>query len=321
MPMHFFTSGSPGAVWSRPSDWLAMPADAANKVSILTAVFNTASNYVAVKASVSSGTYDVNWGDGTTSTGVASGTQANHTYTYASISSGTLSSLGYRQAIIVITPTTGGANFTALDLGVKNTRTGLVTGTQPYLDILVNAPLCTSFVTYSTNNCGLAQKIVLSAMGSITGAANMFFSCTSLSSLVLPSGFGGAITTATNMFLNCYSLSSLVLPSGFGGAITTATSMFQGCVSLSSLVLPSGFGSAITTTTSMFTGCSALEYVVFACPVTISVASCRMAGAELNALFTALPVAVAQTITVTGNHGAPDCTPSIATLKGWTVTT
>jgi len=42
---------------------------------------------------------------------------------------------------------------------------------------------------------------------------------------------------------------------------------------------------------------------------------------ELNRIFTALPTLVGKTINVKGNPGAATCDPTIATAKGWTVTT
>jgi hypothetical protein len=107
--------------WTRPADWLAMPATAANQIDILTAVTDTDSNYVALSATVSAGTYNVDWGDGSVSTGVTSGTNAEHKYDFADADlDGTLSSRGYKQALIKITPNTGGATFTAFDLGKKH---------------------------------------------------------------------------------------------------------------------------------------------------------------------------------------------------------
>jgi hypothetical protein len=39
----------------------------------------------------------------------------------------------------------------------------------------------------------------------------------------------------------------------------------------------------------------------------------------INAIFTALPVVTGKTINVAGNPGSATCTPTIASLKGWTV--
>jgi hypothetical protein len=53
---------------------------------------------------------------------------------------------------------------------------------------------------------------------------------------------------------------------------------------------------------------------------TFSVANCKLGATELNEIYTNLPVAVGQTITVSNNVGTTGDDPTIATLKGWTVT-
>jgi len=53
---------------------------------------------------------------------------------------------------------------------------------------------------------------------------------------------------------------------------------------------------------------------------TFSVANCKLSAAALDEIYTNLPIVVGQTITVTGNYGIAGDDPTIATLKGWTVT-
>ena len=52
--------------WSRPSEWLTLPAAPTQGVSALYGVENSDGNYVAVQCTTSAGNYTVNWGDGTT---------------------------------------------------------------------------------------------------------------------------------------------------------------------------------------------------------------------------------------------------------------
>jgi len=44
-----------------------------------------------------------------------------------------------------------------------------------------------------------------------------------------------------------------------------------------------------------------------------------LSATTIDAIFTALPVVVGKTINVSGNPGSATCTPTIASLKGWTV--
>ena len=78
-------------IYTRPSDWLTMPTVASGSQAFvgLFAVLNTDSNYVALKAVTSTGSYQVDWGDGNITTH-ASNTNAEYKYTYSGISDSTL---------------------------------------------------------------------------------------------------------------------------------------------------------------------------------------------------------------------------------------
>jgi len=71
----------------------------------------------------------------------------------------------------------------------------------------------------------------------------------------------------------------------------------------------------------LFTACNSLARIQAKdFKFTFSVANCKLSAAALDEIYTNLPVAVAQTITVTGNYGTTGDDPTIATAKGWTVT-
>jgi hypothetical protein len=77
---------------------------------------------------------------------------------------------------------------------------------------------------------------------------------------------------------------------------------------------------SVTVTTTAFSACASLSRIInCAIPVSFSIASCKLAGAQLDEIYTALPTVVGQTITVSSNHGLVDDTPTIASGKGWTV--
>ena len=92
----------------RPSKWLAMPSlsDGDDKIVLLVAVWENASNFIALKASVSSGTYTIAWGDGNTSSGITSAAQSDHAFDYSGLAADT-SAYGYRQTIVTITADSG----------------------------------------------------------------------------------------------------------------------------------------------------------------------------------------------------------------------
>ena len=98
--------------------------------------------------------------------------------------------------------------------------------------------------------------------------------------------------------------------------------MFTGCTSLSSV--PALNVSAVSSSgnfTTMFNDCNSLSRIQAAnFNYTFSVANCKLGATELNEIYTNLPVAVGQTITVSNNVGTTGDNPTIATAKGWTVT-
>ena len=69
--------------WVRNPTWAAMPSITSSneEVDILVAVYPE-SNFIGLNFSTSSGTYHIDWGDGTTSD-TASGTQSDHQYTFS----------------------------------------------------------------------------------------------------------------------------------------------------------------------------------------------------------------------------------------------
>jgi hypothetical protein len=269
--------------WVRPADWPAMPADAANKVCILAAVFDTTANYVAVHCSVSSGTYDVDWGDGDTSTGVTSNTVASHQYSFADVDLGALTSRGYKTAMIVVTPNTGGANFTNVDFGRKNATSGLQDAPQPWLDIQINAPSATSLTMRNAMIPRLCERIKINAVGAITGfnvqafdslqqvdfpvgslqslTSINFQQCRSLRKLEFPAGSLAALTGLQSAFRDMSSLQRLEFPSGALPSITTLEACFSGDQSLREVVFPSGALASCTTIREAFQNCSALQQV------------------------------------------------------------
>ena len=95
--------------WERPDDWLAMPSVTSTDDTFvgLHTVFASGSNFVAFRFTTDTGDYQVDWGDGNVDV-VASNTQAQHQYDFTNVAlDGTLTSEGYKQAIITVTPVSG----------------------------------------------------------------------------------------------------------------------------------------------------------------------------------------------------------------------
>ncbi|MCT4580847.1 MAG: leucine-rich repeat protein [Flavobacteriales bacterium] len=120
--------------WKRNNEWLALtdPVNEDKFVGLL-AVFPDGRNELTMRFSVTGG-YTVDWGDGNI-VNYNSNTNAVHTYDYNLINSATLTSDGYKQVIVTVTPTITTNNFTSLFS--YNYNTGVIAN---WLDIVFIAP-------------------------------------------------------------------------------------------------------------------------------------------------------------------------------------
>jgi surface protein len=249
--------------WVAPSDWITytVPTASEQKVIGTVAVFNQDSNYFAVNIITTDGSqYTVDWGDGTTSDH-NSNTVAEKNYTWSSISSGTLTSEGYRQAIVTITPKISGRTFSQLELSRRHSA--LASGIDyfsPWLSLSIAAPNATTitFVGSSTTTVtpGLAQQVQIIS-SNITSAINLFQTFYALQDVVFNTS--ATLTNTSGMFSNCRMLK--VGPFFNTASVTTMSSMFNSCTSLQ--FVPLYNTSSVTTMSSMFSNCSALETVPF----------------------------------------------------------
>jgi surface protein len=274
--------------WVRPSDWITFttPTSSEQKVIGSVAVFNQDANYIALACTTTdASTYTVDWGDGT-SASFASGTTAEKNYTYSSISSSTLSTRGYRQAIVTVTPTNSGATFSAVNLDRRNAAitSGSNQTSNPWLDIAVSAPNATTIAfvvstanvttarlqlceqvtivsqsitnaTYLFSNMRSLQSVIISNNTTITNATNMFSTCSSLQ--IAPFFDTASITNMTSMFSNCPMLQFVPLYNTVN--VTLMDTMFSSCIALQTVSL---FNTAnVTSMTSMFQSCTSLQTV------------------------------------------------------------
>ena len=144
--------------WVRPSDWLPMPTGitSANQTFVgLHAVFSEGQNYCAFRFTTSAGQYQVDWGDGTV-TLHNSNTNAEKEYNYASISNSTLTSRGYKQVMITVTPVSG--NFLTCNFQQRFTTSPSqnVQYTTGFLDCILSSRR--NFYTDRASECSSSVK-------------------------------------------------------------------------------------------------------------------------------------------------------------------
>lgn len=239
--------------WQRPTDWLTLPSLSSTVVFTgLFAVFDDSNNYVAIQGIATTGIYTVDWGDGTSIT--SSGTTlVTHNYAYSSISSSTLTSRGYRQAIITITMNSG--TFTGIVTGGSDTSYANIFASRGWLDMKMGDPTLSSInISNTQSNSNLLENVTIeSCAATVTSLA--LSNLSGLQNITLP--VTTKLSSAANLFSGC---TALIAAPMFDTSTNTAfNSMFAGCSSLK--YVPNYITSNCTTFASMFSGCSIIESI------------------------------------------------------------
>lgn len=257
----------------------------------------------------------------TTFSSMFNGCQALHSLTFPA---GSLASLGNMSNAFLGCASIPVINFPAGSLGSVTSIASAFSGCASLLSMTFpdGALAIVNAMNLAFNGCGSLQSVIFPAgsLSQITTAASAFAGCLVLPFVDFPAGALDVVADVANMFSGCASLQRAAFPAGSLDAVTLITNMFLGCKSASVITFPAGAFGVLVTTTAAFATCTNLERIIN-CSIPVSFAlPCNLAATELDEIYTALPVVVGQTITVTGNWGVATDTPTIATTKGWTVT-
>jgi len=250
------------STYTRPTDWLALPTitETDQKFVGLYAVFDNTSNYVAVSATVPTGSFQVDWGDGSSPQTYATGATAQYNYNYSTISDSTISTRGYKQVIVTITPV-GAGLLTGVDLNKLFVNVPAITTVYNtrWLDIAVASPNLTSFQIGGAgpvvNFFNIEQVSIIKTAASSLGFFNYLFqNLTGLKSVPVLAGPANW-NAANGMFSSCFQLINLPsLPPttavAFGGS-----TMFQNCYALTQFPT---FPTQCDNATNMFNNCWAM---------------------------------------------------------------
>jgi hypothetical protein len=250
LPILAGSSSTPS--WTRPTDWLTMPTPGAQEVIGLMAVYDDGANYVAVQCT---GAYTVDWGDGTV-TNYANNTVASYQHAFSSLSAGTLTSKGFRQALVRITPQAG-QNLTTVSFGVTNATLGK-SFAPGWLEFDIRTPNCLPTWAGSSNviRYGRLEKITIRQM-STTNPTNLFNNLYNLKSVYIEPSETTGCTLFNSMFINCYSLEEVNAFDTSTG--TNVSQMFDSCYSLTTAPLLNC--AASTNALGMFQNCYSLTTV------------------------------------------------------------
>jgi surface protein len=253
---------SGGSDWVRPSDWLPMPTGitSANQTFVgLHAVIEDNDNYVAFLFTTSTGQYQVDWGDGSTPTLHNSNTIAQYQYNFATVSSSTLTSRGYKQAIITVTPVSGNfltCNFQQRFVTSPVQNQAYSTG---FLDCILSMPNANTGASISlggiTVRHSYCERFDIKTIGNATSCLNLFSQFRSLQSLTLFNTSN--VTSIQAMFNSCFLLKSVVLFDTSN--VTNMIGVFDNCRSL--ITVPLFNTISVTSMANMFSICNSLQSV------------------------------------------------------------
>lgn len=257
-------SGSEVAdTWVRPTEWLALPdnIDGVQKVSILNAVFDTDSEFVAFTCQ---GAYTVDWGDGVIEN-FATGVKAEHKYTYSNsaLNSDTVVNFGYKQCVITITPQAG-QNLIVLDFNAFHTLVGssaVYDISSGFLDIRINSLSCGNLYI-STSSSSFIKHTMLEQclIGELadTTLTSLFYDCYLLQSVAIKNT--GSVTSFSGMHYNNYSLQKMPTYT-FRSAGVEVNNMFNNCYALRETYPITITPSNASAFQGMFNACKSLRYI------------------------------------------------------------
>ncbi len=249
-------SMSPLNNYSYPSDWVDITNVPNNEIYLTTC--DAALATVSFAVTVSSGTYNVDWGDGTSTTGITSAAATQKTYTYGSGLTGT--TLPNTTTFKCRIYTTGGT----IQRLLLTKATGInQVQVQPILAANFGTTGLTSManIFYSgttTTYAGMMEVCYLpDQLNSVTTAAAAFEYNRALEFIQMPTSMTGC-TSFSRMFNTCRNLQYCRLPLQLGTSFTMAN-MFQssGAVRVDFPTVMNG----CTTVTFMFNSCNTLNQV------------------------------------------------------------
>lgn len=242
--------------WVRPSDWLPMPTitPGEQKVCMLFAVWN-GNNYLRLAPTGTA--YTVDWGDGTTPENVALNTAVDHNFSWVDYSGSTLTSLGYRQAVVTVTPQGGGtfASFGMVNAKHPSAASAASTGLLDFEASLPTSAIPLMGGLSTPQQHFYMQHFKLWSATTAGAWSGTFRSCQALR--VIEGLELSAPTSLDSTFLGCTSM--IHAPALNTENVNNFSGAFQSCLRMVSV--PAYDYSSATTINGMFNGCTSLRTV------------------------------------------------------------
>lgn len=328
--------------YSRPTDWLDMPDIQAGdqKIAVLVAIYEGAWNAFAFNIA---GNYNIDWGDGS-SEDINSGVTIEHEYDFSNVNlEDTLSTLGYKQALIIITPQsgqtlttfktpqpTGGSinrenNFLHIRMagsGISilgnyyhgsGNYDGLMSSTLKEFEF-IGANSVSNFRYFLAYTRGLAKLSM--DMSNATDIRDMCDPSGDIRYLpALNFGSAGSMSESFYKAIQLEIVDDIIINS-----VTDMYRAFRECRNLRRVGVINV--NSVTNFAEVFLGCEALNWCdMYNIGANISFSGCDLSKDAIVNIFNNLK-SVTATITITNNPGVSDLTSddrSIALNKGWTI--
>lgn len=243
-----------GEEWQRPTDWLPIPTISTGEQVFygLFAVYNVVDgNYVAFSFQ---GNYTVDWGDGVVEN-FASNATATHQYSWASV--GNITSEGFRQALIKVTPQSG-QNITQVNLQRAHPTLGNGRNSQ-FIDIVMSIPNVsgTNLTLGGTTIIfhRIVERVWIKEIGLINTCALLFYFFNNLQDVPLFNT--SSVTNMSSMFQNNFKIREI--PLFDTSSVTNISQMLQMCYNLQEVPLLNT--SQVTNATNMLNSCFKLKSI------------------------------------------------------------
>jgi hypothetical protein len=247
--------------WTRPSDWIDISTVADNEINLLV----QDGGIMSFLVNTASGTYSIDWGDGSVETGRVSGTVYAHQY---AVGTGTPCSLGYTTFSIRIYG--AASNITRFAIqplpAAQYPQFSGLLHQQPLLWAVMGTNGLLSMTSAFGGLVSQARKLQsVTLPQTLTGIVTWTFAfgtCTSLQSIVgLNSPWNAVGATIQSMFVNCNSLKSINLPAVLPSGTNFLSDTFNQCTSLRSISFPANWAVNGSSINSMLLGCTQLQNI------------------------------------------------------------
>lgn len=277
------TTGSTApAEYTYPSDWVSITGVPNNEIYLTTADEGT--RWVSFTVTTASGTYSVDWGDGTSTTGITSGTAVQYqlplgsgttspntsvtTYKTRIYATGTITrffvsrntALGNNQIFPIYAANFGTTGLTSMANMFYVSAAGVSYSLQAvYFPSSMDS--CTTMASTFEDCRGLVYVKMPTSMSTLNTMARAFITCRSLIGITFPSNLN-AVTTMLDTFNACSALGNVTMPTSMTGCTQYARA-FAGCTDLETITFPTNMNESGYSMTSTFQGAYSLLNFTF----------------------------------------------------------